>query len=103
MQLNARVLLLCPKALNYGPVLADRETLRKNLLTIQRAIDDGVQISFTFNGYDKDKKLVGHADEQIFEINRADFPANTVYMRISGNMLNKIIQYQINKKVFSKN
>ena len=40
------------------PVLADREILRKNLLTIQRAIDGGVQISFTFNGYDKYKKLV---------------------------------------------
>lgn len=40
------------------PVLANRETLRKNLLTIQRAIDDDVQISFTFNGYDKHKNLV---------------------------------------------
>lgn len=40
------------------PVLADREILRKNLLTIQRAIDDGVQICFTFNGYDRNKQLV---------------------------------------------
>ena len=40
------------------PVLVDREILRENLLKIQHAIDDGVQISFTFNGYDKYKKLV---------------------------------------------
>ena len=38
------------------PVLVDREILRENLLKIQHAIDDGVQISFTFNGYDKYKK-----------------------------------------------
>lgn len=39
------------------PVLVDREILRENLLKIQHAIDDGVQISFTFNGYDKYKSL----------------------------------------------
>lgn len=40
------------------PILADREILRKNLRTIQQAIDDGVQISFRFNGYNRDKQLV---------------------------------------------
>lgn len=39
------------------PELADREQLRINLLTIQKAIDDHVQISFRFNGYTYQKKL----------------------------------------------
>lgn len=38
-------------------VLADRDRLRENLLLIQRAIDDGVQIAFRFNGYDHRKQL----------------------------------------------
>lgn len=38
-------------------VLTDRDRLRKNLLLIQRAIDDGVQIAFRFNGYDHRKQL----------------------------------------------
>lgn len=46
------------------PVLADRKILRKNLLTIQKAIDDGVQISFTFNGYNRYKKLVPNHDRK---------------------------------------
>lgn len=37
-------------------VLANKERLRKNLLTIQQAIDDKVQISFCFNGYDWKRK-----------------------------------------------
>lgn len=39
------------------PELADREQLRINLLTIQKAIDNHVQISFRFNGYTYQKKL----------------------------------------------
>lgn len=39
------------------PELADREQLRINLLTIQKAIDDHVQILFRFNGYTYQKKL----------------------------------------------
>lgn len=39
------------------PELADREQLRINLLTIQKAIDNNVQISFRFNGYTYQKKL----------------------------------------------
>lgn len=39
------------------PELADRVLLKENLLTIQRAIDNNVQISFRFNGYTYDKKL----------------------------------------------
>lgn len=39
------------------PELADREQLRVNLLTIQKAIDNNVQISFRFNGYTYQKKL----------------------------------------------
>lgn len=39
------------------PELADREQLRRNLLTIQKAIDNNVQISFRFNGYTYQKKL----------------------------------------------
>lgn len=46
------------------PVLADRETLRKNLRTIQQAIDDGVKISFRFNGYNRDKQLVPNHKEK---------------------------------------
>lgn len=42
------------------PVLVDKEILRKNLLTIQQAIDDGVQISFIFNGYNREKQLVAN-------------------------------------------
>lgn len=48
------------------PQLADRELLRKNLLTIQRAIDDEVQISFYFNGYDRNKQLVkNHCNKDV--------------------------------------
>lgn len=36
----------------------DRELLRENLLTIQQAIEDSVQIEYQFNGYSHDKKLV---------------------------------------------
>lgn len=39
------------------PELVDREVLRENLLTIQKAIDHNVQISFYFNGYTYQKKL----------------------------------------------
>lgn len=39
------------------PELADREQLRVNLLTIQKAIDNNVQISFRFNGYSYQKEL----------------------------------------------
>lgn len=39
------------------PVLVDKDLLRNNLLTLQRAIDKGVQVAFHFNGYSKDKKL----------------------------------------------
>ena len=39
------------------PELADRKQLSANLLTIQRAIDNNVQISFWFNGYTCQKKL----------------------------------------------
>lgn len=39
------------------PELADREQLRDNLLTIQKAIDSHVQVSFRFNGYTHRKKL----------------------------------------------
>lgn len=35
----------------------DRNLLRENLITIQQAIQDGVQFSYRFNGYTKDKKL----------------------------------------------
>jgi len=34
------------------------ERLRENLLLIQRAIDDGVKLSFQFNGYDRNGELV---------------------------------------------
>lgn len=40
------------------PALVDREVLRKNLLIIQQAIDDDVQICFQFNGYNCYKRLV---------------------------------------------
>lgn len=46
------------------PVLADREILRKNLLTIQQAIDNSVQVSFTFNGYNRDKQLVANHNKK---------------------------------------
>ena len=39
------------------PELADRKRLSANLLTIQRAIDNNVQISFWFNGFTCQKKL----------------------------------------------
>lgn len=39
------------------PELVDRKQLSANLLTIQRAIDNNVQISFWFNGYNCQKKL----------------------------------------------
>lgn len=39
------------------PELTDREQLRTNLLTIQQAIDNNVQVSFRFNGYTYQKKL----------------------------------------------
>lgn len=39
-------------------ILADKERIRENLLTIQRAIDDKVQISFCFNGYNWKQKLM---------------------------------------------
>ena len=41
----------------YEPCLADKETLRTNLLTIQKAIDHRVQVAFSFCGYDHNKKL----------------------------------------------
>lgn len=40
----------------------DRNLLQKNLLTIQQAIADGVQISYRFNGYTADKKLAPMKD-----------------------------------------
>ena len=40
------------------PESISREVLKENLLTIQQAIDDNVRISFIFNGYDKNNKLV---------------------------------------------
>lgn len=39
------------------PELIDRNLMRENLLTIQHAIDNKVQISFCFNGYNYRKKL----------------------------------------------
>lgn len=39
------------------PELTDRELLKTNLLTIQKAIDSNVQILFRFNGYTHKKKL----------------------------------------------
>ena len=39
------------------PELVDKELLRENLLMIQQAIDNHVQISFRFNGYNYRKKL----------------------------------------------
>lgn len=39
------------------PELVDRELLKTNLLTIQKAIDNNVQILFRFNGYSHGKKL----------------------------------------------
>lgn len=41
----------------HEPSLVDRETLRENLLVIQKAIDHRVQIAFHFCAYDHDKKL----------------------------------------------
>lgn len=45
-----------------GKGCCDRDTLRKNLLTIQQAIMDGVQVTYRFNGYDRDKKLAPMRD-----------------------------------------
>lgn len=39
------------------PELVDRNTLKNNLLLIQKAIDENIQISFRFNGYTRQKKL----------------------------------------------
>lgn len=39
------------------PEFTDREQLRINLITIQKAIDHNVQVSFRFNGYTYRKKL----------------------------------------------
>ena len=41
----------------YEPVMTDRENIRKNLLLIQKAINEHVQISFRFNGYTHQKTL----------------------------------------------
>ena len=38
-------------------LLVDRDQLRENLLLIQRAIDNRVQIRFQFNGYNRNKEL----------------------------------------------
>lgn len=46
------------------PVLVNRDVLRKNLLTIQKAIDNGVQVSFIFNGYNRDKQLVANHNKR---------------------------------------
>lgn len=46
----------------YGKESCDRELLRENLLMIQQAILDGVQIAYRFNGYTKDKKLAPMRD-----------------------------------------
>lgn len=40
----------------------DRNILRKNLLTIQQAITDGVQITYRFNGYTHEGKLAPMGD-----------------------------------------
>lgn len=45
-----------------GKECCDRDVLRKNLLTIQQAITDGVQITYRFNGYNRDKKLAPMGD-----------------------------------------
>lgn len=41
----------------YEPSLADKETLRENLLVIQKAINQRLQVAFSFCGYDHNKKL----------------------------------------------
>ena len=46
----------------HGRQSCDRELLRENLLTIQQAISDGVQIAYRFNGYTRDKKLAPMGD-----------------------------------------
>lgn len=40
------------------PQLAGRSRLQENLSTLQRAIDERVQVCFQFNTYDRNKKLV---------------------------------------------
>ena len=44
---------------------ANQELLRENLLTIQKAIDRNVQISFMYNGYNKDKVLVPKLNKKV--------------------------------------
>lgn len=46
----------------HGRESCDRELLRENLLIIQQAIEDRVQITYRFNGYTKDKKLAPMGD-----------------------------------------
>lgn len=46
----------------HGKESCDRDLLRKNLLTIQRAIKEEVQITYRFNGYTQDKKLAPMRD-----------------------------------------
>lgn len=41
----------------YEPSLADKETLRENLLVLQKAINQRLQVAFSFCGYDHNKKL----------------------------------------------
>lgn len=41
----------------YEPELVDKEVLRQNLIIIQKAIDNNVQINFRFNGYTHRKIL----------------------------------------------
>lgn len=45
-----------------GKGCCEKDTLRENLLTIQQAIMDGVQITYRFNGYGRDKKLAPMRD-----------------------------------------
>jgi predicted DNA-binding transcriptional regulator YafY len=42
----------------HEPQLADRETLKNNLLVLQKAIQKNIQVAFHFNGYSKDKKMI---------------------------------------------
>ena len=57
------------------PELADREQLRENLLTIQKAIDNNVQVRFQFNGYTYEKKL---------EANGAKYTVSPYYIVADG-------------------
>ncbi len=48
------------------PMRPGWDRLRENLLLIQRAIDDGVKLSFQFNGYDRNGELVPvHPDKTV--------------------------------------